>query len=353
MTFDPPLLYTPKVSVALSSLDTLGGTNTRVSSWAEDVTCHGFTVHVSSWHDSVVYSAKVSWIASCKCPAIKHDTCSVGQWPNDPITINSAKTIRVDFPEPFPPTARPSAIVALSGCDIETGVNVRVSLEVQTVEQDHLTFLVSSWADSKTWNVNVMYIAADVGRLPEGVAIGCSSVIPHLAGVQEKSVEVHRRGLHGSRVLPLLTMLVANWGTNLRVATKASAPSHEGFQLSAESWSDTFIHGVGLNWFATPESFETPPPMEQGEYPVANVTTTDVEAILDKDVGRVRTLLAPTCYFSSSGSSCPGIEQVIKEFLAARGVKPGHDTVTITMFNDARPEKVCNSPIQCKIVQSM
>ncbi|PIL35697.1 hypothetical protein GSI_02427 [Ganoderma sinense ZZ0214-1] len=53
----------PNVVVFLNQLDMAKGKNWRVTTTATDVTTTGFTLHIDTWADTVLYSATAAWIA--------------------------------------------------------------------------------------------------------------------------------------------------------------------------------------------------------------------------------------------------------------------------------------------------
>jgi hypothetical protein len=53
----------PKVSVSLNRLDVSGERNTRVVVGTDTITDNGFELVLSTWWDTTLFSAGVSWIA--------------------------------------------------------------------------------------------------------------------------------------------------------------------------------------------------------------------------------------------------------------------------------------------------
>ena len=64
ISFSPAFGGTPKVSAALSMVDGSNAANLRVSVFVRDVTDHGFNAVVSTWADTKLAAASVSWIAT-------------------------------------------------------------------------------------------------------------------------------------------------------------------------------------------------------------------------------------------------------------------------------------------------
>jgi len=63
VTFDPPFLETPKVSLALSGQDVDPGTNNRIFLKAEKITVNGFDIVYTTWADTKVLSIWATWTA--------------------------------------------------------------------------------------------------------------------------------------------------------------------------------------------------------------------------------------------------------------------------------------------------
>lgn len=61
--FKQPMPKQPGVIIGLSSVDTDGGKNVRVSVVATDVTTTGFNAKFTTWSDSVTYGLAASWLA--------------------------------------------------------------------------------------------------------------------------------------------------------------------------------------------------------------------------------------------------------------------------------------------------
>jgi len=63
ITFAEKFSNPPNVVVAINMLDVSNGANTRVTVSAQNVTATGFTLQVSTWADTVLYSVSGMWYA--------------------------------------------------------------------------------------------------------------------------------------------------------------------------------------------------------------------------------------------------------------------------------------------------
>jgi hypothetical protein len=61
--FPYPFSEVPAVIMGLTGLDADAGKNLRVFVQAADITPTGFNVKFQTWHDSVTYGIRASWIA--------------------------------------------------------------------------------------------------------------------------------------------------------------------------------------------------------------------------------------------------------------------------------------------------
>ncbi len=61
--FATPFLSQPVVNVGLTGFDIDQRTSGRISVKAVEITSHGFKIEVSTWLNSRVYSADISWLA--------------------------------------------------------------------------------------------------------------------------------------------------------------------------------------------------------------------------------------------------------------------------------------------------
>jgi hypothetical protein len=63
ITFARRFVSPPKLIVFFNALDLDKETNCRIKTYATNVSGTGFTIHIESWHNTVVYGASAGWIA--------------------------------------------------------------------------------------------------------------------------------------------------------------------------------------------------------------------------------------------------------------------------------------------------
>lgn len=147
----------PKVVCFLKSLDMDKGKNWRVKTYVSDVTTEGFTIHIDSWADSVLYSASASWLAyPADQPGVtsgRFSTADVRPW-DKPQQNNSSS---VTFSRPF--SKVPQVLMALDELDYEHGKNLRLRLSTSMVSETGLQWHLQAWDDSVMYQSGASYFA--------------------------------------------------------------------------------------------------------------------------------------------------------------------------------------------------
>jgi hypothetical protein len=63
ITFERPFISLPKVIVFLNMLDLDKNFAWRIKTYATDIDCRGFTIHIETWDNTVVHGAAAGWVA--------------------------------------------------------------------------------------------------------------------------------------------------------------------------------------------------------------------------------------------------------------------------------------------------
>ncbi|CAL8581163.1 hypothetical protein XPA_006866 [Xanthoria parietina] len=147
----------PKVICWLTTVDMGKDKNWRIKSYVTDVDPKGFTAHIDSWDDTVMYQAAITWIAY---PANQANVAS-GTFSTDdirpankPQPENSAT---VKFAKKFGET--PKLAMALSGFDYGCNRNLRLRLSTSGVTAEAVTWHLQSWGDSVMYRASAAYFA--------------------------------------------------------------------------------------------------------------------------------------------------------------------------------------------------
>ncbi|KAK3944177.1 hypothetical protein QBC46DRAFT_375581 [Diplogelasinospora grovesii] len=149
----------PKVVIWLNVLDMQAGKNWRINATATDVTATGFTIHLDTWADTVLYVASAAWIAY---PAGKpgvtsgtYNTQDVRPW-DKPQLANSG---RVNFPAGVFQGTPKAVLLAFNSMDIDQGKNLRLRLSADSVSKDGFNWHADSWYDTILYSAGASYIA--------------------------------------------------------------------------------------------------------------------------------------------------------------------------------------------------
>lgn len=147
----------PQVICWLNSLDLDKDYNWRVKTYATDIDTSGFTVHIDTWADTIMYSAGMTWVAyPSEQPGVasgSFGTEDVRPW-NQPRAENSAT---VPFGQKF--VRFPKVIMALSSIDYDKNWNLRIRLSTSSVTETGLTWHLQSWHDSVMYSAKASYFA--------------------------------------------------------------------------------------------------------------------------------------------------------------------------------------------------
>ncbi|KAE8266397.1 hypothetical protein A4X09_0g5954 [Tilletia walkeri] len=149
ITFDRPFCAIPTVRLFMSYLDAgrepVGSLST--TSWAENVTSHGFTLGTKVWNGRTdLFGVTLRWIA--------HD-------PNEP-TIRSGdlehiskewvrdKTGTIRFDSPFPTSAPSVLVLGIAGMDCNYGhKNLRFQIQESNLSSESFDYVAGCWASSR------------------------------------------------------------------------------------------------------------------------------------------------------------------------------------------------------------
>jgi hypothetical protein len=150
----------PNVVVWLNGLDINFNTNWRVRAYATDIDPTGFTIHIDSWSDTLLYWGNISWIAY------------PGDNPNTTSGVFSTSDVRpwnqpqfhtvghVDFQNgTVPKQTPPHVLVALNSIDIDHNYNLRINVFADNITSTGMDWSIDSWYDTILYDAGVSYIA--------------------------------------------------------------------------------------------------------------------------------------------------------------------------------------------------
>lgn len=157
INFTQPYAQPPQVVVWLNQLDMDKGHNWRVKAYASDINATGFTIHIDTWADTILYSATTSWIAHpsnrTNIASGSYNVTDVRPW-NTP-QLNNSKAIT--FSKQFERT--PKVYSAINVMDIGNTGNLRLKMSQTDITNRGMTWHLDSWADTVLYQVGASYIA--------------------------------------------------------------------------------------------------------------------------------------------------------------------------------------------------
>ncbi|EON61917.1 hypothetical protein W97_01135 [Coniosporium apollinis CBS 100218] len=149
---------TPNVVVWLSGFDMAKGHNWRIAVSADGIDKDGFTIHLDSWADTVLYAAQASWIAYAKgkdgVASGADDTRNYRPW----YPAQEKNGRKVDFKAGMYNRV-PKVFAALNYFDFDSARNMRIKVSTPQVTADGFTWHGDTWGDSLCYGVGVSWIA--------------------------------------------------------------------------------------------------------------------------------------------------------------------------------------------------
>ena len=158
INFARAFITPPKVIVFLKHLDMDKNKNWRIKTMASGIDTNGFTIHIDTWGDSILYRATAGWIAyPGDRPYIFSGTANTMDVrpSNKPQLLNS-KSIGfggVLF------WRTPSVFMAINSLDFGHWANLRIWVLAENVTPTGLTWRMDSWGDSVFYSAGVSILA--------------------------------------------------------------------------------------------------------------------------------------------------------------------------------------------------
>jgi len=157
INFDRPFVTPPNVIVSLNELDMSKDRNWRVTATATDIDTTGFTIHINTWADSVLYSATATWIAYPEdrkyVVSGSANVTDVRPWTTNQLeNSKSVSFAGADF------WKAPSVFMAINSLDIDQKANLRLKVYPGNVTKDGMTWHADSWGDTVLYSAGLSYI---------------------------------------------------------------------------------------------------------------------------------------------------------------------------------------------------
>jgi hypothetical protein len=132
--------------------------NWRVKSYASDVNKEGFTIHIDSWSDTILYSGSVSWIAyPSNRPNITSGLFSTTD--GRPSSNPHVKEGCASFQQAF--GSAPKLLAALSSFDIRHERNLRLNVATNDLTSKGFSWKIESWCDTVLHSASATFLAIE------------------------------------------------------------------------------------------------------------------------------------------------------------------------------------------------
>lgn len=158
VTFRRPYQTPPIVMVCLSAIDMSNERRWRIRTFATNITKTGFTIHIDTWDDSLLWSAAASWVAYTATKtgvASGHFSTTDIRSPKQHMRDNTGyeEFETGIFKDP------PRVFMALDSFDIDHGDTLRVTAYPTNVSTAGMTWNLNTWRNSGLYSAGASYIA--------------------------------------------------------------------------------------------------------------------------------------------------------------------------------------------------
>lgn len=244
----------PSVVVQLAAIDAAANKGRRIDIWASDETHEGFRLHVRTWEDSVVWSVKVSWVATSEPTVVQLGLLPLGGWPDSRLKgWEEATGSRADFSKPFACT--PDVALGISALDAQGDQLLRVRSAICDTSSRGLTVKCGTWGPSVLWHAKLSWIACASPAVLQCGTLQLGSATKDF--IREgrnafQDVKFQREFDEPPSVAVAVCGIDADHSTHTRIDTWADDVRTDGFRLYAQSWGDSLTYHVVISWVATP-----------------------------------------------------------------------------------------------------
>ncbi|KZP17058.1 hypothetical protein FIBSPDRAFT_865389 [Athelia psychrophila] len=165
INFARPYVTPPKVISFLTSLDMARDRNWRITTKVTGIDKKGFTIHIDTWLNTILYSGRVGWIAYPEDrPFVYSGTADVTDVRACTNTVaNNSKAIDFGGTQFW---KTPSVFVALNSLDLGCGRNLRLRAFVDNVSTSGMTWHIDTWSDSVLYGGGISYLAFCDSAMP-------------------------------------------------------------------------------------------------------------------------------------------------------------------------------------------
>jgi len=157
ISFAKPFAEPPQVVCWLKELDMDKNHNWRVKTYADNITKTGFTIHIETWGDSILYIGTTSWIAHpANRPNItsgSFNTMDVRAW-NQPRDVTEG---HVSYCKTFQKT--PIVLAAYNHLDIDCNSNLRIKAFELGTKPNGFNWKIETWGGTTLYSAGLAYLS--------------------------------------------------------------------------------------------------------------------------------------------------------------------------------------------------
>ncbi|KAI9451505.1 hypothetical protein BJY52DRAFT_1351958 [Lactarius psammicola] len=238
LDFPRPFVGRPRLAHGIRELDISRHTRICVSSTLQHLTKDSADCHITTWADTVLYSAvaDVFALAPSDLDFLTGEyTRSLWRNPNAPASV------RINFGRPF--VTPPKVVVFFNCIDLCKDRNWRLKTTATNIDAEGFTLKIETWSDTIFYAARVCWIAYPEDR---GQIFSTSVSTVNRKEVSFNSVEFIKK----PSVFIALNCLDISNGANLRINAYADDISTTRLVCHIESWDDTTLHGAGATIIA-------------------------------------------------------------------------------------------------------
>ena len=155
--FERPFSTPPNVAVFFNCIELERFRNWRLKTTATDIDTNGFTLHIDTWSDTILYAARVGWIAYPENRGnIFNTSVSTGDIP--PANRQGLRdSHELSFRALEMPTV-PSVFIALNTLDVDCKDGLRINAYVDNISTNQLTWHIDSWNDTVVYSAGATLV---------------------------------------------------------------------------------------------------------------------------------------------------------------------------------------------------
>ncbi|KIO24259.1 hypothetical protein M407DRAFT_77146, partial [Tulasnella calospora MUT 4182] len=150
INFDHHFVTPPKVVVFLKTIDAGRGSSTRIKTYTSGVDAKGFTIHIDTWADTILYRATAGWIAYPEDKehifSYSANTMDLRPWDRPQEKQQKDTSHRINFGRSF--VTPPKVVVFFKTIDAGRGSSTRIKTYTSGVDAKGFTIHIDTWADT-------------------------------------------------------------------------------------------------------------------------------------------------------------------------------------------------------------